>query len=80
MADKKKSPELVKFGKRLMHLRKQQNLSFRELAARCNVDHSDISKYENGEKNLRFLTIVDLASGLGVHPKELINYEFDFLK
>ncbi len=47
--------------------------SFRELAAQCNVDHSDIAKYENGEKNLTFHTMLELASGLGVHPKELFD-------
>jgi len=50
------------------------------LAALCEVDHSDIKKYEKGLKDLRLLTIIDLATGLNVHPKELIDYDFDFLK
>lgn len=77
MDKRKRKAQLVKFGKRLTELRKKKGFSFRELAAQCNVDHSDIAKYENGEKNLTFHTMLELASGLGVHPKELFDYEFD---
>lgn len=78
--EKKKKEILKKFGNRLSELRKAENLSFRELAARCDVDHSDIKKYENGEKDLRLLTIVDLAIGLDVHPQELLNFDVKFLE
>jgi transcriptional regulator with XRE-family HTH domain len=75
---RKRKAQLVKFGNRLSEIRKKKGLSFRELAAQCNVDYSDIAKYENGEKNLTILTILELASGLGIHPRELFDYEFDF--
>jgi len=71
---------LTKFGVRLSELRKQKKLSFRKLATLCDIDHSDIKKYEKGIKNPTLLTIIELASGLGVHPKELIDYDFDFQK
>ena len=78
--EKKKKEILKKFGNRLSELRKAENLSFRELAARCDVDHSDIKKYENGEKDLRLLSFVDLAIGLDVHPQELLNFDVKFLE
>lgn len=53
----------------------KKGFSYRELAALCDVDHSDIKKYEDGEKDLRLVTIVDLALGLGVHPKELMTID-----
>ena len=41
---------------------------------------SNISKYENGHREPRLSTIIKLAKMLKVHPKELLNYDFDFLK
>ena len=69
----------IQFGKRLASVRKEKKLSFRQLSYRCDVDPSDIKKYEKGQKNLRLTTIVDLASGLEVEPKELLNFDFSFL-
>ena len=47
----------------------------------CDVEYSKISKLEtDDESNLNLTTLFELAKGLGVHPKELIDYEFDFLK
>jgi len=76
----KKKEALERFGKRLSELRKEKKLSFRKLAVLCEVDYSDIKKYEKGMKDLRLLTILDLSSGLNVHPKELLNFDVDFLK
>ncbi len=68
------------FGKRLNQLRKARKLSFRKLATLCDIDYSDIKKFENGEKNITILTIIELSIGLDVHPKELLNFDVDFLK
>jgi hypothetical protein len=76
MPNKKEKEALVSFGKRLTQLRRDRKLSFRKLAALCNVDYSDIKKYEKGLKDLRLLTILDLANGLQVHPRELLDFEF----
>lgn len=80
MERKHKNEVLIRFGNRLALLRKKKKLSFRELSHRCDVDYSDIKKYENGEKDLRLTTIIDLAYGLGVHPTELVNFDIDFLE
>jgi hypothetical protein len=45
------------------------------MAMNCDIDHSDIKEYEMGIKNPKFLTMVDLAKGLGIDLKEL--YDFD---
>ena len=65
---------LIKFGRHLQVLRKSKNLSLRKLALNCNIEHADIKRYENGEINLSFLTINELANGLGVSVKELMDY------
>lgn len=80
MEAKHKKALLIQFGKRLATVRKKKKLSFRKLATQCDVDYSDIRKYENGQKDLRLTTIVDLASGLEVDPTELLDLDLDFLK
>ncbi len=78
MESKKKKKEiLIKFGQNLQAIRLKKGFSYRELAAQCDVDHSDIKKYEDGEKDLRLVTIVDLAMGLGVHPRDLMAFDLE---
>ncbi|MGX9985379.1 helix-turn-helix domain-containing protein [Soonwooa purpurea] len=68
------------FGNRVKLFRKKLGLSYRELAQRCDVDHSNISKIEKGEVDLRISTIQELAKGLNIVPKELFDFEFDIKK
>jgi len=76
--DKKR---LQKFRANLIRLRTEKGLSVRGLSYLCDVEYSKISKLEtDDESNLNLTTLFELAKGLGVHPKELIDYEFDFLK
>lgn len=70
----------LEFGKQIEKLRTQQNLSFRQLAQRCNIDFSNISKIEKGEINIQLGTILELAKGLGKHPKDLMDFKFDLDK
>ena len=65
------------FGKQIEHFRVMQNLSYRQLAQRCDIDHSNISKIEKGEINIQLSSIMQLAKGLNIHPKELFNFEFE---
>ncbi len=75
--DKKR---LLQFRENLKRLRKQQGLSQRGLSYICDVGHAKISRLETDENsNLTLTTLFELAKGLGVHPKELIDYEFDFV-
>ena len=39
----------------------EKELSLRELAQNCDIDFSDIGKYERGEVNATYLTILELA-------------------
>lgn len=76
--DKKR---LVKFREKLALLRQERGLSQRGLSSLCDVDHTKISLLESDpDTNLNLSTLFELARGLNVHPKELIDYEFDFLK
>lgn len=66
---------LKSFGKNLKKIREKKGVSLRELAASCNVDHSNIGKIEKGEFNITLLTILELSKGLEIHPKKLLDFE-----
>lgn len=65
---------LILFGIHLRKLRTERNLSYRELAQRCNIDHSDISKIEKGLIKIQLPTLYELSTGLEVHPKKLLDF------
>lgn len=74
--DKKR---LQKFRENLVQLRKQKGLSQRGLSYLCDTSHAKISRLETDEdSNLTLTTLFELAKGLNVHPKELIDYDLDF--
>lgn len=76
MKDKDKK-RLKKFAANLRKIRKQKGLSVRELSTQCDVDYGKISKLENNKANLTLTTLIELAEGLGVHPKDLLTIDFD---
>lgn len=67
---------LEKFGENVLKRRNKLNLSYRQLAQKCDIDFSAISKIEKGQKSLEFQTIIELARGLEIHPKELFDFNF----
>lgn len=79
MAKVVESDFLIQLGKQVEKLRKKKNLSYRKLAQNCNIDYSNISKIEKGTEkaNITMLTLLDLAKGLDVHPKKLLDFEFE---
>jgi transcriptional regulator with XRE-family HTH domain len=62
------------FGENLKRRREDKGFSLRSLAANCDLDDSQISKIENGKTNIQLSTIFELAKGLGVEPKELLDF------
>jgi len=67
---------LQKFGENVQKQRIKLNLSYRQLAQKCDIDFSAISKIEKGQKSLEFKTIIELAVGLEIHPRELFDFNF----
>lgn len=76
MKDKDKK-RLKKFGANLKKLRTEKGLSMRELAALCDVDFSKIGKLETNQGNITITTLFEIAEGLGVHPRELLNFDVE---
>lgn len=64
-----------KFGLHIKRLREESNLSLRELATKCDLDFSQISKIENGKWDIQLSTIFELAKGLNVKAKDLLDFD-----
>jgi len=65
---------LIAFGKNLEKIKKKKKLSYRKIAANCNIEHSDIKRYVDGQTNPTLLSLIDLAKGLNVTLMELLNF------
>jgi transcriptional regulator with XRE-family HTH domain len=63
-----------RFGDNLKKIRDAKGLSLRALAANCDLDDSQISKIENGKTNIQLSTIFELAKGLGIEARELLDF------
>ena len=66
-----------KFGKNLQRLRESKKLSLLNVSYNCAIDDSKISKIEHGRINITLSTMVELAKGLDVHPKKLLDFDFE---
>ncbi|MCP9749666.1 helix-turn-helix domain-containing protein [Ferruginibacter sp. HRS2-29] len=64
----------VQFGENLQKIRESKKLSLLKLSYNCDLDESNISKIEHGKKNITLATIVELARGLEVPPKRLLDF------
>ena len=51
-------------GKKIAELRKEKNLTQKELAKKTGIDQSDISKIETGNANPALSTLKRLAEGM----------------
>jgi transcriptional regulator with XRE-family HTH domain len=67
----------VKFGENLRKLRESKKLSLLKLSYNCSIDESKISKIEHGKHNVTLSTIIELAKGLEIQPKKLLDFEIE---
>lgn len=70
----------VGIGQRIKAIRKQKAFTQETLGLITGIDSADISKYEAGKINPTLKTIAKFAIALGVHPKELYDFDFDITK
>jgi transcriptional regulator with XRE-family HTH domain len=64
-----------KFGDHLRKIRESKELSLRQVSYNCELDDSNISKIEHGKFNVTLATIIELAKGLDVPAKKLLDFE-----
>jgi len=67
---------LKKVAARLKELREAKGMGQRELSSNCDIDFSKINKIEKDKANMLVTTLIELAEGLGVHPKDLLDIDF----
>lgn len=64
------------FGINLKKIRTAKNLTQEELAHRCDLPLSQIGRFERGVRSPTLSTILILARGLKVEPKDLLDFKF----
>lgn len=70
----------ILIGKRIFEIRSQNKQTQQDLEFITGIDVAEISKYEKGKRNLTLKTMIKLAIALKIHPKELLDVEFDVEK
>ncbi|MET3528999.1 XRE family transcriptional regulator [Chryseobacterium flavum] len=72
---------LKKFGEHIKELRLKSGLTQDDVVLNgSKITKGTISDIENGKRNFSFTTLIDLAKGLNLPPKELFDFEFDIKK
>jgi transcriptional regulator with XRE-family HTH domain len=65
----------VGIGKKLRKLRKDQKLSQQALANKCErIDRAKISTIETAKEDFTFTTLLQIAEGLGIDVRELLDF------
>ncbi|WP_433811351.1 helix-turn-helix domain-containing protein [Flavobacterium johnsoniae] len=67
----------IAFGKNLRKLREERIRTLSGVDRKTRFDSSNYHKYEIGIGNPTLETIIRIASALEIHPKELLNFEFE---
>lgn len=80
MAATWKKKYLKAFGENLQALRNSKKLSQMELSKRSGLSLSHISRMERGVRGPSLLTVADLAFGLKLEPKVLMEFTFQIEK
>lgn len=71
---------LIEIGKQISYLREKNNQTLDDLEYLSGIDSSDINKYEKGKTNLTIRNLIRISKALNVHPKILLDFDFDLNK
>lgn len=74
--DKKQELVLQSFAENVARIREKKGLSLNQVAANCKLTNPKISLIESGRVNVTLMTIIELAEGLGVTPKQLVDFKY----
>ncbi|WP_298767343.1 helix-turn-helix transcriptional regulator [uncultured Polaribacter sp.] len=73
MTDKKQLQLAI--GRRIKKLREQRDIPQQDLAAKCNLEKSNLSRLEAGGTNPTIYTLQRIADNLGVSLTEIVNLD-----
>lgn len=69
---------LKKFGEHVKKIRLESGLTQDDVVLNSSkITKGTVSDIENGKRNFAFTTLIDLAKGLNVSPKELMNFTIE---
>ncbi|HFK5538327.1 TPA: helix-turn-helix domain-containing protein [Elizabethkingia anophelis] len=69
---------LRKFGEHVKDLRIKSGLTQDDVVLNSSkITKGTVSDIENGKRNFAFTTLIDLAKGLNISPKDLLNFKTD---
>ncbi len=71
---------ITAFGKRLRTVRKEKGFTQEELAARADIELSQVSRIERGVINTTISQVFILAEALGIKPQELFEFTNEYLE
>ena len=63
-----------KLGKTIEEKRLQRNFGVREFAFLADIEHHQLINIEKGRVDIRLSTLLKIAHGLNVEPKELLEF------
>jgi transcriptional regulator with XRE-family HTH domain len=67
------------FSKHLRRLRENKNITLKELGMASNLDLATVQRIEKTHGNVTISTLLALSKGLNVHPKELLDFDYEEL-
>lgn len=70
--------EIIKklISEKIKHLKGET--SYTDISRKCNVYPGKISNVANNKVDCQLTSLIEIATGLRVHPKELFEIMFDF--
>lgn len=68
----------IAFGQHLQSLIEKYGTDVVNVASIANIEQKQVYRVLNGEHGASMKTIISLARGLGIHPKELFDFKFDW--
>jgi transcriptional regulator with XRE-family HTH domain len=69
---------LKQIGKRIQLIRKEKNMSLRDVAFKIGMESSNLSVIENGKSNPQILTYAKIAFALDVDLRDFFDFEPPF--
>nr|WP_295924709.1 helix-turn-helix transcriptional regulator [uncultured Dyadobacter sp.] len=67
----------IAFGVHLDQLIKSKGLTPQDVAANANIEFKQVYRVINAENSATLSVISAIARGLGVHPKELFDFDYE---
>ncbi len=64
--------EAARIAHKIKSLRLERKMTAQELAYRCNMERSNISRIESGHSNLTLKTLCSLCNALGISLRDLV--------